>query len=229
MLKMKFFPVDPEIDRNIESLMRQIRHLKDGETAELIEQSGAHYSVNYGVSIVHLRKMAEEIPANSDLACRLWFRQVRETMIIATMLADYHHMKAGELNEWGEMLNTIELAEQMGRNFFAACEVPPEVLSEWLKTEHFYMKYAAAMGIGWRLRVRKDDGFKEFPSVLPMLKLMASEPGFFRAAGFALKMAGRFSSFQQLVLDEVKGWQKSNNAQLRKVADEVVYEVEAFL
>jgi hypothetical protein len=226
---MKFFPVDPNVDRNIEFLMRQIRHFKDGETAELIEKSGAHYPVNYGVSIVHLRKLAENIPVNTGLARRLWFRQIRETMIIATMLVDYSRMEVKELNEWGKMLNTIELSEQMGRNFFVAPEVPSEVLTVWLKSERFYMKYAAAMGIGWRLRMQKDDGFKEFPMALEELKLMASEPVYFRAVGFAMKMAGRFSSFQQMVLDEVKGWQKSDDVNVRKVAEEVIYEVKAFL
>ncbi len=226
---MKFFPVDPKIEKSIESLMRQIRHLKDGETAELIEKSGAYYRVNYGVSTVHLRKIAQEIPANTDLARRLWFRGIRETMILATMLVDYRYLESKELNEWGEMINTIELAEQMGRNFFVIPEVPSEALLNWLKGEHFYMKYSAAMGIGWRLRMQEGDGFKEFPSVLPWLKSMAIEPRYFRAVGFALKMAGRFTIFRELVLDEVKKWQKGNDVYVQKVAEEVIYEIKTFL
>jgi 3-methyladenine DNA glycosylase AlkD len=226
---MKFFPVDPEIDQRIEFLMRQIRHLKDGETAELIEKSGAHYRINYGVSLVHLRKMVEGVSLSTELARRLWHRQIRETMIIATMLLEFDQMTDQELNEWGHMLNTIELAEQLGRNFFVVPDVPSTVVIFWLKSEHFYMKYAAAMGIGWRLRMHNHEGFSELPDVLPTLKSMASDPRFCRAVGFALKMAGRFSSFQQLVLEEVKEWQKSDDVYVCRVAEEVIYEVEAFL
>jgi hypothetical protein len=226
---MKFFPVNPDVDRSIESLIRQIRHLKDGETAELIEKSGAHYRVNYGVSLVHLRKIAEGLPLNSELARRLWYRQIRETMIIATMLLDFEQVTEVELDELGHMINTIELAEQMGRNFFVAVDVPSAVVISWLKSDHFYMKYAAAMGAGWRLRMHSDKGFSELPDVLNMLKSMAYEPRFSRAVGFALKMAGRFSSFQPMVLDEVKEWQNIDDSHVHRVADEVIYELEAFL
>ncbi|WP_291860178.1 DNA alkylation repair protein [Marinilabilia sp.] len=225
---MKFFPVEPEIDRQIESLMRQIRHLKDGETAEMIERSGARYRVSYGVSIVHLRKMAAETPVSTGLAIRLWARQVRETMILATMVVDFESLPQKEIQEWGEMLNTIELSEQMGRNLLADKKVPAEFLISWLKSEQFYKQYAATMAIGWRMRLIGDEGFQELPEILDDFKKLASEFRFMRAIGFVLKMAGRFSSFQTQVLNEAKEWQKDDNPYVAEVGRDVVFELEAF-
>jgi len=228
MLKMKFFPVEPEIDRQIESLMHRIRHLKDGETAELIERSGAHYHVNYGVSIIHLRKLAAEVPKSAALASRLWARQVRETMIVATMVVDFEWLPEKEILEWGEMLNTIELSEQLGRNLLSEKKVPPEFLIQWLKCGQFYKQYAATMAIGWRMRMSGDEGFQELPGILSDLKSLASEFRFMRAIGFVLKMAGRFSSFQTQVLNEAKLWQEDDNSYVAEVGKDVAFELEAF-
>lgn len=225
---MKFFPVEPDVDRHIESLMRRIRHLKDGETAELIERSGAHYRVNYGVSIVHLRKMAAEVPKSAGLASRLWARQIRETMIVATMVVDFEVLPEKEIQEWGEMLNTIELSEQLGQNLLAEKKVPSGFLIQWLKSGQFYKQYTAAMAIGWRMRRFGDDGFQELPEILTDLKSLAAEFRFMRAIGFALKMAGRFSSFQTQIINEAKVWAEDDNSYVAEVGKDVIFELEAF-
>ncbi|PWE01461.1 DNA alkylation repair protein [Marinilabilia rubra] len=226
---MKFFPVNPEADEKVEKILRQVRQLKDGETAELIEKSGAHYRVNYGVSLVHLRKIGAQLDVDDALAQRLWYRKIRETMIIATMLADYDKMGPEELERWGDMINTIELSEQMGQNFMVKSDVPESVLEEWCKSDHYYKQYTAAMGIGWRIRIDGEAGFEDFHQVLGILKVLTSQPGLHRAVGFALKMAGRFlTSYRRLVLNLAAEWQKSSEPSLKQLGEEVRFEIEAF-
>ncbi|WP_010663374.1 DNA alkylation repair protein [Marinilabilia salmonicolor] len=225
---MKFFTVEPEVDRQIESLMRRVRNLKDGETADLMKESGARYRVNYGVSVVYLRKMAGDFPKSAALAIRLWAREIRETMILATMLVDFDALPVKELEEWGNMLHTIELSEQIGRNLLAAEKVPSLFLIEWLKSEQIYKKYAAAMGIGWRIRLAGDDSFSELPDLMDMLKSMASDPRLMRAVGFVLKMAGRFSSFRDFVFENAKKWMTEDDVYVSETGKDVAYELEAF-
>ena len=227
---MKFFPVDSAVDEMIENLMRQIRHLKDGETAELIEKSGAHYRVNYGVSLVHLRKMAETLSPEDALARRLWYRQIRETMIIATMVADVKVMGEEEVNAWGDMLNTIELSEQMGRNLLVKKEVSQVFLENWLQSGHFYKQYAGAMGIGWRIRMSGEAVFEDIDALLPILESMVEEVGNHRAVGFALKMAGRFlPSVRPVVFKMIEQWSTSFQPDVKQLAEEVRFELEAFM
>lgn len=227
---MKFFPVNPEVDEKIEKIMRQIRHLKNGETAEQIEKSGAHYPVNFGVSLVHLRKMGTELESENALAQRLWYRRIRETMILATMVADYNAMGQEEVNNWGEMLSTIELSEQLGRNFLVKQEVPEKILIDWLKCDHFYKQYAAAMGVGWRIRINGEAGLDDFAGVMVLLEGLAAHSELHRAVGFALKIAGRFlPSFRDAVLDQAGEWQKSSGQRLKQLGKEVKFEIEAFM
>lgn len=227
---MKFFPVNPEVDEIIEKILRQVRKLKDGETAELIEKSGAHYRVNYGVSLVYLRKIGTQLDENDALAQRLWHRKIRETMIIATMVADYDAMGREEIDNWGEMLNTIELSEQMGRNFLVKPKVPEPVLIDWLRNDHYYKQYAAAMGIGWRIRIHGEDAFKSFSPIMEFLKEPALESGLHRAYGFALKMIGRFlPSCRQDVLSLAKEWQMGDEPAIKQLGEDVRFEIESFM
>ncbi|PRZ02036.1 DNA alkylation repair protein [Marinilabilia salmonicolor] len=226
---MKFFTVQPEIDRQIESVMRRIRNLKDGETADLMKESGARYRQNYGVSVVYLRKIAGDFPKSEALASRLWAREIRETMILATMLVDFESLPEESLNEWGQMLHTIELSEQIGRNLLSGEKVSPQFLIDWLRSEQVYAKYAAAMGIGWRLRLVGGDSFSELPDLMDEFRAMASDPQMMRAAGFALKMAGRYSSFKELIFNSVKEWTKDDNVCISETGKDVVFELEAFM
>jgi hypothetical protein len=227
---MKFFPVNPEVDELIEKVLRQVRQLKDGETAELIEKSGAHYRVNYGVSLVYLRKIGTQLDENDALAQRLWYRKIRETMIIATIVADYDAMGRREVDNWGDMLNTIELSEQMGRNFLVNPKVPESVLIDWLRNDHFYKQYAAAMGIGWRFRMHGEDAFKNTILVMEALKTLALQTGHHRALGFALKMAGRFlPSYREDVLNLAKEWQMGDEPALKQLGEDVSFEIESFM
>ena len=226
---MKLFPVNEDVDRQIELLMVKIRHLRNGETSELINNSGARYRVNYGVSIVHLREMAEGVRVDNMLAKRLWHRGVRETMIIATMVADAENIELSELEEWGKMLNTIELSEQMGRNLLSHSAIAEDVLMGWLKSANPFQQYASAMAIGWRLRGRGKEGFERLGEIMPIFKNLTEDRKMHRAVGFALKMGGRFDKeYRELIEATIGKWLEKGTRNEKIVAGDVKYELDAF-
>jgi hypothetical protein len=227
MVNMKFFPDNLAIDQKIDFLMKKFRKLMDGEISGLMTTSGAVYRKNYGVSLVHLRKLASELDKNADLAIRLWYREIRESMIMATLLADFDQLGAGELDQWGEMVHTLELSEQLGRNLLSQTVVPESFLSGWLNSDHFYKQYAAAMGIGWRLRLRPEVGFHALDEIIPRLKILSGQPQFMRAGAFLLKMAGRFSdAHRSLILLVVGDWMQDDNSSVKQIGDDVKYELD---
>ncbi|MGQ1890013.1 DNA alkylation repair protein [Thermophagus sp. OGC60D27] len=226
---MKFFPLNEEIDRQVEIILGKIRHLKNGETAELINNSGARYRLNYGVSIIYLRKMAKELEADNELARRLWYREVRETMIMATMVSDAKGIERSELEAWGKKLNTLELSEQMGRNLLSQLGIGEEILLDWLDSENMFQRYASAMAIGWRLREKGHEGFKRMKELMPSFKHLIEEKQMHRAVGFAMKMGGRFcEEYRGLIEDTINLWLKEGSENEMLVAEEVRYELEAF-
>ncbi len=227
-MKMRIFPANEALEKEISALLSQINHLRNGDTAQLISESGASYLKNYGVMLVHLRQMSKSLSRNNELARRLWFREIRETMILATLVALPDELKDEELNEWGKMTDTVELAEQMAMNILGKREGSDNLLYSWLNSSSGFLSYAAAMGIGWQYRFLGAKGFGSLPDCMKRLEELSAQPGFMHPVGHALKMAGRFSpANRDLIMNTVREWSRSENEPTRQVAMETAFELEA--
>jgi len=227
---MKFFPFHAEIDKTINQLTSRIWKLRDGDIREQMERAGASYKKNWGVSVVHLKHIASGLDRNQELARRLWFREIRETMILATMLADVEQMSLDELNEWGDMLPAPELAEQMGRYLLSDPRNGESLLIGWIEKGNQYKRLAATMAVGWRLRFYPDAGFGALQEIFPVLKEQVEKGKFSRAGAFVLKMAGRFSKENRDdVLSVIHEWKADENIYVCQVAEDAKEEIELFL
>ncbi|MGM0377057.1 MAG: DNA alkylation repair protein [Bacteroidota bacterium] len=227
---MKVFPVNAEIDETINQLMTRVWKLRDGEIREQMERAGTSYKKNWGVSVVHLKNIASGLKRNQELARRLWYREVRETMILAAMLADVDQMSFDELNEWGDMLPAPELSEHMGRYLLSASFFGESLLVDWIGKGTPYKRHAAMMAVGWRLRFYPEAGFVSLNEIFPLLKEQIETGKFIRAGAFVLKMAGRFSEEnREAVLSLIHDWTLDKNIYLRQVAQDAKEEIELFL
>ena len=67
--------------------MKQELHLTmNGVVSESMKAKGADYRVIYGVAYPQLKTMAKEYPKEASFARLLWNSNIREMMILATML-----------------------------------------------------------------------------------------------------------------------------------------------
>lgn len=227
---MKFFPLHAEIDKTINQLISRIWKLRDGEIREQMERAGSVYNKNWGVSVVHLKNMASELKRDQELARRLWCREIRETMILATMLGDVEQMSFDELNEWGDMLPAPELSEHMGRYLLSDPRIKESLLIGWMENGPHYKRLASAMAVGWRFRFYPDAGFEALNEIFPILKKQIETGKFSHPGGFVLKMAGRFSEKNcEVVLSLIHDWKQDENNYVRRVAEDVKQEIELFL
>jgi hypothetical protein len=224
---MRIFPVNDALDKEIGAFLSQINHLRNGDTAQLISESGASYLKNYGVMLVHLRQMGKCSAKNNELARRLWFREIRETMILATLVALPDELEDEELTEWGNKIGTVELAEQMAMNILGKRAGSDGLLFSWLNSSSRLLSYSAAMAIGWQYRFLGARGFGNLPDCMKRLKEWAAQPGFILPVGHLLKMAGRFSpAYRDLIMNTVGEWSSSENELTRQVAVETAFELE---
>jgi hypothetical protein len=199
----------------------------DGEISEQMVKSGADYLCNYGVSVVHLRKMALEVGVNHQLAVRLWYREIRETMIIATLIADPKQFGYEELKRWGEMIKTIELAEQVGRNLLVHNEVDEILLTRWINGDFYFQQYAAVMAVGWRYRFYAGFEYNQFEEVLPQIIMLSGDAAFMRVSSFFMRMVVRFSKkYRPVVVNLISEWKMDDNAYKKAIAEEIEFEIE---
>jgi len=127
----------------------------NGETAEQMEKRGIHYRLNFGIGLVHLREKAKNLPSDMDFAERLWYREIRETMILATLIVPKEQMTYEKSIEWAGLVNNCELVEQASLNIFSKSEAAGKLVRTWLENENIYLKALAFYTLGWMFRFQK--------------------------------------------------------------------------
>ncbi len=101
-----------EVDR----IVARLNKLMDGDVSSQMKCKGVDYKMNYGASVLWLKNLAVEYAGDNVLAERLWLREIRETMIIATLVANPDDAFMSVLDFWMTGIVSDELAEQLGSN-----------------------------------------------------------------------------------------------------------------
>ncbi len=149
---MKFFLQDDIADK-VDEIIKRINKLMDGDVSHQMEEHGLKYSLNYGASILWLREMAKEYDADNKLANRLWHREIRETMILATLIADASSLSEKDIEAWALLLQHNEIAEQLGFNLLWKLNGLEDLATEWLTSDHKLKQ--AAMWVGLAVYLQK--------------------------------------------------------------------------
>lgn len=109
---------DPKIERIFQEILKKIKTLQNGSAAASMKSRGLVYKVNFGASIVSLRNLASYYKPNHLLAFKLWNKQWRETMIMATLLEEPDRVTDNQMDFWVKNFPTMEIAEQAVMNLF---------------------------------------------------------------------------------------------------------------
>ncbi|MCA1761242.1 MAG: DNA alkylation repair protein [Bacteroidales bacterium] len=128
---MDFILDSPETEKDFQQLLHQIKLRKNGDVSTSMKRQGIEYKLNWGVSVVELRELAKEIKPVHLLALKLWNKQWRETMILATLLDEPEKVTEEQMDFWTKSFENREIAEQASANL-------------WVKT-----KFAFAKAIEW--------------------------------------------------------------------------------
>lgn len=119
---MKYFAVNEDIEKEINSIKRNIMLSMNGICSESMTQMGYNYGKNFGVSLARLRDIAQNYSKNYDLAYRLWLLPIRECKILGTMLCEPGKLTAENLNHWLDGIENPELAETISMYLLSRTE-----------------------------------------------------------------------------------------------------------
>jgi 3-methyladenine DNA glycosylase AlkD len=149
---MKFFRVDESVDEKVDELLKIIRLRMNGDVSSLMEQRGIHYRMNYGVSLGHLREMATPYMGNNQLASRLWFLEIRETMLLASIIVQPSDLEVKTCLEWSRLITTPELVEHASLQLFSKVPDVQLLVHQLFKEEHEYAVATALFTAAWATR-----------------------------------------------------------------------------
>lgn len=107
-----------ETTEQVKQIKRSFRLYMNGVTSTSMRQKGLDYKINWGVSQMDLRHMAEQYGKDKALAAALWQENIRECKILATLIMPAADFTASEAMEWAATLSTVEIAETAVFNLF---------------------------------------------------------------------------------------------------------------
>jgi len=139
---------DPSTEQRFRQILTTIRQFRNGEVSGQMKSRGIVYKINWGLSIMDLRGIAAEYEPSHLLALKLWNRQWRETMILATMLDEPGMVTEQQMDFWTKTFENSEIAEQASANLW--WKSPPAYVKalEWCRGKKHWVRYTAVHLIG---------------------------------------------------------------------------------
>lgn len=163
---------DPKTELVFQEILRKIRPLQNGDAATSMLKRGLEYKVNFGVSVISLQQLAADYQKNHLLAFKLWNKQWRETMILATLLEEPDKVTGNQMDFWVRNFPTTEIAEQAVMNLLSKTSFAYDKAYEYCLGKKFLSKMTGLLLIA-RLaltdRVSPDEVFDPFFELMPPL------------------------------------------------------------
>ena len=181
---MEIFLDDPSVEKTFQELLSKIRLRKNGETVAQMKALGINYKINWGASVISLRQLAKEYEKNHLLALKLWNKQWRETMILATLLDEPDVLTEEQMDYWTKSFETPEIAEQAVANLFVHSKFAYVKALEYCRGKKHLVKHTGLHLVGRLAMIDKkaiDEMFEPFFGVLfPLIKDPALGQIFYR-------------------------------------------------
>jgi len=169
---MDYLLDNPGAERTFQEILSRIKPLQNGEVVNSMEKRGVVYKVNLGVSIPLLRHLASGYPKNHLVALKLWNKQWRETMILATLLENPDEVTEDQMDFWVKNFHTVEIAEQVAMNLFSKTGFAFQKSYEYCLGKKLLMKIVGLLTLG-RLALTDadaaDEMFDPFFELMPPL------------------------------------------------------------
>lgn len=175
---MDFILDDKETEQKFQQLLRVIKSRKNGEVSDAMINKGIVYKLNWGVSLIDLREIAKTIGKNHVLALKLWNKQWRETLILATLLDNPGEVTEEQMDFWTKTFENTEIAEQASANLWVKSKFAFAKALEWCRGKKHLVRFTGIHLVG-RLAITDKNSidemfesyFDEFPTLAKDKKL----------------------------------------------------------
>jgi hypothetical protein len=169
---MEYLLDDPVSEKVYQELLRRVKTLKNGEVSDSMTKRGVIYKLNLGASVISLQQLAGEYAPDHLVALKLWNKQWRETMILATLLEKPEEVTENQMDFWVSQIQQVEIAEQAAMNLFSKTPFAWEKAVEYCLAKKTLSKITGLLMMG-RLaltdRSAANEKFEAFLELFPPL------------------------------------------------------------
>lgn len=223
---MDFLLDNQETEKQFQQILKAVKLRQSGEVSEAMTQQGIQYKMNYGVSLIDLREIAKMYKPNHLLALKLWNKQWRETMILATLLDDPAEVSEEQMDFWTKSFENTEIAEQASTNLWVKSKFAFIKALEWCRGKKHIVRFSGIHLMG-RLAITDkkaiDEMFESFFEELPTLaKDSKLRTPLYRAI---IALGSRSKMLNQQCAELAKVFQLSNSENAVKLGEELYEEL----
>ncbi|WP_346862157.1 hypothetical protein [uncultured Draconibacterium sp.] len=223
---MDFILDNEEVEQKFQQILKVIKLRKNGEVSDAMKQQGILYKLNWGLSILDLREIAKSYEPDHLLALKLWNKQWRETMILATLLDDVKELTEEQMDFWAKSFENSEIAEQASTNLWVKSKFAFVKALEWCRGKKHLVRFSGVHLMG-RLAITEklaiDEMFEPFFDELPTLAKDAKLYTPMYRAIIAMGTRSRFLHEQCVEL--AKTFQLSNSETAAKLGEDLFEEM----
>lgn len=217
-----------ETEKQFQHLLKVIKLRQNGEVSEAMTQRGLQYKMNYGVSLIHLRELAKNYQHSHLLALKLWNKQWRETMIMATLLDEPNLVTEEQMDFWTKSFENNEIAEQASSNLWVNTKFAFIKALEWCRGKKHLVRFTGVHLMG-RLAIAEktaiDEMFESFFEELPTLAKDAQlYTPLYRAI---IAMGSRSKLLNEQCIELSKTFQLSDSENATKLGEQLFEELTA--
>lgn len=169
---MDFILDNKETEQKFQQLLSFIKSRKNGDVAAMMNKKGLKYKLNWGVSLVELREIAKHYAPDHLLALKLWNKQWRETMILASLLDEPEKVTEEQMDYWTKSFENTEIAEQVSANLWVKSKFAFIKALEWCRGKKYLLHFTGVHLMGRLAIVEKnaiDEMFEPFFEELEVL------------------------------------------------------------
>jgi hypothetical protein len=130
-----------DTENDFQQILKLIKSRKNGDVALSMKNHGIHYKLNWGVSIVELREIARSFNPSHLLALKLWNKQWRETMILATLIDKPEEVTEEQMDFWTKSFESVEMAEQVSANLWWKTRFAFVKALEWCRGKKHLVRF----------------------------------------------------------------------------------------
>ncbi len=218
---------DEAFEHKVNALKQRLKSRMNGKTTEQMQNGQIDYALNYGVSLQHVRELADELDYTPSDCTRLWQLNIREAMLIAAIKMPSKKATATEMIQWASIIRTPDMVEQGAFFLFWRAEGLETMIEMLLqKTQEPFALAIAFFAAGRALQKKRkinNSIIEQLLSAVEYSKQLNSITT--RGASFLLRQVANTGAYSMRVKDIITTL-KSINAQW---ATQLAFEVECEL
>ena len=173
---MDYLLDNPDAEQIYQEIIQKIKRLQNRDVVNSMQKRGIGYKVNFGVSIPLLHHIAAEYPKNHLVALKLWTKQWRETMILATLLEEPAEVTENQIDFWVRNFPSVEIAEQAAMNLFSKTRFAYQKAFECCIGKKLLVKIVGLLIIGRLALTDRQSPDECFDPFLELMSPLSKDP-----------------------------------------------------